>query len=582
MVPETNIFASKQLFENETFDFVINEIGGDLTDDIEFKDCTFNFPVSIINLKINGNLRFSGCTFKHYTILKNIKCEIIGISYGNFNGTLNIHSCKSNSLNIASLTGDKCFINGEFKDIFFAHNFIEEIIFKDINNDHYYLNSELELRNNNIKKIEIKSSNLCSSLKFITGNYDTIILEGGFKESLIFEEDIKVKSLIFESSIFDKRIDIKNGNYENIYLYRSLFKGLFLVQDYDILEDSTNSLQIDNISIHANYFEKDITVYLSKKINYTISDNNFPYSLNIKSNSNFNNETEIDFNMSGTNYGNVVIENTKANIDLRCINFGTISFNEIETNSISLVEFQNYGKLSFFNIVPSKFKVGYIVFQDSKLGETEFLNTDFEKFHEIVIANSNISNIVLHKYFFNISSYNKNEMIGYGIKDKGENYSNLKNVYNQLKKSALNKGDIDSANRYQSLEYHNLFKNKKLSTDKILLFLNHVSNKNGYSWGRGILFTFLVSLFSFFIYIFLNEKENYLLSLHYFSNTLVEMENLRIWNKFIKFFTSFPKLTLDEYKKDSWEINLWIWLSRVFVGYGIYQTIAAFRKYGKS
>lgn len=582
MLEKTNIFANQQIFRNATFDFLINEDGGEIDGNIEFFDCIFNSAVSIENLKVKGKFRFSGCTFNHYCILKNVECTILfNLNGGHINDCFNIHSCKSPNLDLSFLNGNKSFINGDFESINISHNTLNEIILKDINTHHSYLNSVVEIRNNNIKKIEIKSSNLCSSLKFVTGNYDTIILEGGFKENLIFEEDIKIDYLFFESSTFEKRIDIKDGNYKYINLYRSLFKGLFMIQDYDILENSTNSLQIENLSIHANHFEKDITVSFSKNIRYSISDNNFPYSLYIKG---YKTESDIgvDFNMSGINYGNVVVENIKGNIDLRCINFGTISFNEIDTNYITLVEFQNYGKLSFFNVSPSRKKVGYIVIQDSKLGETEFLNTDFEKFGEIVIANSNISNIILHKYFFNVVSYNKNKMIGYGIKNKKENFSNLKNVYNQLKKSALNKGEIDSASKYQSLEYLNLSKSRKFGADKLLLFLNHISNKNGYSWGRGIFFTLIISILSFCIYTLLNEKENYLYSQQYLDNTLQELKKLDLWNKFIKFFTSFPKLTLDEYKKDSWEINLWVWLARVFIGYGIYQTIAAFRKYGKS
>tara|TARA_R110002051_G_scaffold300219_1_gene367552 strand:- start:10028 stop:10267 length:240 start_codon:yes stop_codon:yes gene_type:complete len=52
---------------------------------------------------------------------------------------------------------------------------------------------------------------------------------------------------------------------------------------------------------------------------------------------------------------------------------------------------------------------------------------------------------------------------------------------------------------------------------------------------------------------------------------------------YILFFTSFPKLQLEKYSdfNNEWNVSLIIWLSRIFISYGIYQIVASFRKYGK-
>lgn len=166
-----------------------------------------------------------------------------------------------------------------------------------------------------------------------------------------------------------------------------------------------------------------------------------------------------------------------------------------------------------------------------------------------------------------ILSSSKYPKAGYGIEKKSLRNHNLKNVYNQLKKTARLKGDIDSANRFESLEHKQLLLSKRLSFDSFLLFLNLISNNNGRSWFQGIIFTLLVGLF-FFKWYLKTIGINFKLS--------------DCYQDYILFFTSFPRLSLDGYTNDNWETQLVIWLSRIFISYGIYQTIAGFRKYGKA
>jgi hypothetical protein len=43
----------------------------------------------------------------------------------------------------------------------------------------------------------------------------------------------------------------------------------------------------------------------------------------------------------------------------------------------------------------------------------------------------------------------------------------------------------------------------------------------------------------------------------------------------------FSLITVPKYFETTWEVN-WFYFSRLFIAFGIYQTIAAFRKFGKS
>ncbi|MBO6881443.1 hypothetical protein, partial [Winogradskyella sp.] len=241
-----------------------------------------------------------------------------------------------------------------------------------------------------------------------------------------------------------------------------------------------------------------------------------------------------------------------------------IYFKNIITSYFTVSNFQNNGNVSFSNVISGE----YFAVQNSTVGNMEFLNTDFKIFNEVVISDSNIEKINFSTYPSKIKSFSKNPKIGFGIENKNLSNLNLKNVYNQLKKSAKSKGDIDTANKYQSLEYKYLFRDKSFGFDKILLFLNLISNNHGRSWFRGVLFTLLVALLCFYGYMSV-LKVDYTIT-YFFKNYII-------------FISSFPKLEIDSYSNipKTWDLSFIIWISRMFISYGIYQTVAAFRKYGK-
>ena len=196
------------------------------------------------------------------------------------------------------------------------------------------------------------------------------------------------------------------------------------------------------------------------------------------------------------------------------------------------------------------------------------INTDINKFKEVVIADSNIDGFETANYPNNIRSYSSDNKIGYGLSDKSKNRANLKSVYNQLKQIAKRKGDIQTAYKYQSLEHKQLLFSRRFGFDSLLLFLNWISNNNGKSWSRGILFTLIVAFFFYWLYLTVLG---------------LSLNTNEWWKDYILFISSFPKLDLEKYgyANSKWSVSLIIWLSRIFISYGIYQTVAAFRKYGK-
>lgn len=122
-------------------------------------------------------------------------------------------------------------------------------------------------------------------------------------------------------------------------------------------------------------------------------------------------------------------------------------------------------------------------------------------------------------------------------------------------------------------EFFDLFKGKNRS-DKTILFLNRISNDNNKNPFVGIKFTVLATIISYLLFLFTLKLENnleYEFGLKYLGNNikhLLEMLNITNFN-----FQPFGY----EY---NWA-HIVLFIGRIFIGYGIYQTIQAFRKFGK-
>jgi len=99
--------------------------------------------------------------------------------------------------------------------------------------------------------------------------------------------------------------------------------------------------------------------------------------------------------------------------------------------------------------------------------------------------------------------------------------------------------------------------------EKILLFLNMISNYYGQSWILGVVFTLLIGLALF-------------LPLWYSGTT--SHDKLSFGGAFLQFI--YPAHRFDFLPMCGWGY-LYDILGRIFVSFGIYQTIQAFRKYGR-
>ncbi len=557
---KNNILKEKKNFKDVIFPKSIDESNIDTQDDILFDGCNFESESSFNLINTTGRIVFINCTFKKQGIIKDFSCQTIEFRNCTFNTKWTLQNGETSSLTISQSTGREIFINGNYLDINISKNKINIITVKDVNVIYTLNESHINFEENTIDSLDIKSIKNYSAFKFLGGVYKSILLIGEFNETLFFDrKSLEIENLWIESSTLKKRIDFVQGKYKNVYFHRSNFEHLILIHDFDIIKKrSNNKIHIENISIHSNIFDKNIILSTSVD-SINISNNKFNEIFNFNGNYYKNTETKsTDISIDGVNSGNIVFENVECYIYINVINFGNIYFKDIKALYLTITDTQNNGIISFTNIHGTQL----MAIEGSNIGRCEFLNTNFENFNEIIIAESNISNISFSNYFFHISSFSRNPKMGYGIKNKKDNNNNLRKIYNQLKKTAFNKGEIDAAFKFQALEYKYLFREKSIyKLDKFLLLLNYISNDNGYSWFRGIIFTLTISFITFTIYC-------------KYTDISISFQN------FILYISSFPKLQINE--AFSWKIELITWIGRIFIGYGIYQTIAAFRKYGKT
>ena len=110
--------------------------------------------------------------------------------------------------------------------------------------------------------------------------------------------------------------------------------------------------------------------------------------------------------------------------------------------------------------------------------------------------------------------------------------------------------------------------------DKLLLWFNKNSNIFGTDWVVGINFTILVTLVAYSIILYSSPNLLFLPNLEGVGNFLkglVDILNLTDWND----------ITILGEKLTTWQY-IFLFIGRIFVAYGVYQTVQAFRKFGKS
>lgn len=545
-------------------------LGKGFTNDVLIKDCEFEKVLSFKNCRFFKSLTFDNCEFKK------------GICFSDFEviGNLILKSCK---LNLEAIFKDCIFSSflsedTHFDEVLFCgylnNNGIKnlDIIFDKSYAEKISLNDLECLKNirlNDIltKELEIYRSVIHKDISF--GYFDTNLNKYFFSQNVYFE-----------SSKFLSRVDLYNGKIEEtLYIHKIAFEEQVVVNrkfDADTLRltevSSKYSFSIDfqdnfdRLDLCDCSFNSSFTIHCFEKLKKY--------------------DHHISINFSGIIQGNYIIQDIPTlSIDMSCVNYGSIIFTNITTKFIEFVEFYNIGRQSKFILNGIKYNNNFnaLIIYDSILGNTEFINIDFRKFNEVMLVKSDVSNMLLTNSLFprKIQIKTITPRLGFEvpIEDKINDNLYFRDSYRQLKLAMEKMGNRYYALLYKSKEMYYHRKELNWGWDKILLYINYLSNNNGISWIRGIFFTLTCALIAFLCLNFQMKEPLF----YWTTDASLEdtFEAIRFNAEyFISYLSTYPILKLDGLK-ENWVVDLIVLLSRIFVSVGIYQIITAFRKYGK-
>ncbi|MFH7011809.1 hypothetical protein ACHRV5_08020 [Flavobacterium sp. FlaQc-52] len=217
-----------------------------------------------------------------------------------------------------------------------------------------------------------------------------------------------------------------------------------------------------------------------------------------------------------------------------------------------------------------KFK-GFTHFGSSEINTLSFEYTLFER--NVSFNNANFNLLKFHEmrfekgaFFDNINKNNSQVIENWNRTTLREIKRELANSHNQI--------DYLRFKSYELNAYKNEVDTNKISwKDSLILYFNKESNNFGLDWTKGITFIFR---WSFLFYVL------YILSYSAFAediNCIPKIDNFLVnYLKFINPF-SFLKLPIEDSENYSLSFSFFL-LGKIFVSYGIYQMVQAFRKFG--
>ena len=242
--------------------------------------------------------------------------------------------------------------------------------------------------------------------------------------------------------------------------------------------------------------------------------------------------------------------------------------------SLIFDEVFNEGRVSFRGVTIQK--NGHLAILGSTLGKCSFIKCDFSA-GWFKFDNSKISEIFVAETDFPKHVGGENEV----------NFSQAQLAFGQLHTAFEKQGDTVRSLDYQAREISAHYGRiplwisfAKPNFTKASLWLNKLSNDFGRDWGRGVVFSLGVGLLFFFLLLW--TTDNYSIhGLWRWDDRLVPsffrfMNPLRFFD--LETLFTKDKVSLVSLNSSSYFVDFF---GRVWLAYGYYQTIQAFRRYGR-
>lgn len=500
---------------------------------LEFVDTIFLKPQIISNsamklISFQNPVFFGGLTIEHEPNI-----ETIQINGGRIKSHLRLlHLGISKELNIAgvvckeNLLINSCNTSGSF---YIVYSRFKKVHLSDIKGKPGFicdLNTlrvceEIEIANIDIDKLRSIDS-IARSLEIRRTNVKTKLSLFNFKVNLFSIKD----SPNFTGGIYMERMLVNNLKIIKCeFSDRIMASRLIVSKQFTIDKTVVSGMSLENSRLQSQSYISNTLFQNMVKIEKSyiyglleIASNTFDYSFNL-----------IQINKHSKHPGHLIFENS------------------------TVVKRSFYHDIQFdtFSLDRSQFRL-LADFRDCRCNRLSLVGVIFEsvsRFEQIAVKVADRETFRIIKQQL-LKSNNRIDALGFYAKEMDEYKKEL----------------------YSS-------KIKGLIGDKVILLLSQLSNRHGLSWWRGVKFTVLVGLVFYILYLFTLEEKFFQFgwsSLNDFWK--ISIKNIGFYCQFIFIGHSFDFSDLFKASGLSYFVDF---VSRIFIGFGYYQTIQAFRKFGK-
>lgn len=426
------------------------------------------------------------------------------------------------------------------------------------------------IRQSNINhKIIDDCVSICIDIDFSNVNFtkDVFFINTIFERKLILQKINAESSVKFQHCRLEYKKDIRNPSEVGFYIVDSVVKHAINISlSYLNCNTSINNITCKNLYIN----ESEINAHT-----YIDEINTVQYKQNIE------NRTKLLLSNLRINYKLILLKTHFSNVDFSNIivgSLGSLMFLEynVSTGIISMEGSYIDGKLMLLNV-----------------------NCNALGFKDVFVFGGIFENDVRYEYI--------NDECALILKQQAQKRSDtyliskhkaeeLNHLLITLTLKPVKDLMIKSLNNTKSIKEQFLGLIEKIKLSLRLLFLsgifaifyeknfvlwmNKYSNNFGLSWFRGAVFTICVSFLFYTLYIITIQDVVWFSKI---SSWLIF--DAEYWKRVIEFLwlpSGLNELTeLNKLKSISLWSYLWFVLGKIFVAYGMYQTISAFRKYGK-
>lgn len=538
---QTKSFVGERTISNFVFknNFRIEKL--ELDDGISFWNCRFEGSLYISNVsklesenEAYAKIGLSGCNVESLSFGHCLNLDEISVNYNTKIDRLTIHNC-------AKIAAIMIIGNNELLSV---HSF----------------------RNKN-KELFVANNNSSERFTFKNEKYEKVTVRGNSIKYFVEIENIEVEQLEIEDNLFEKLSISEKIEIIDLKIVGNTASNELKI---DIGDESNIAKFVTSLGKYGQGFLIRGKTKNHKVGSFTLDSNESthgPYS--------FYNLNIHQFALTG------LVQNTSILLDNNCI------------NSLLFRNHINRGVITITNLNSDLSSLSEVEIINSSLGEVEIRNVDFSKCNIFTITSSSLVEVQSSGVKWFSSEMLNSLALGSTLK-----HAENREVYRQLKQAMYSQGDTIQALKFKSLEmeaFHEQIKYEKplreLTSikdmgDRLSIYLNRASNKNGLDWTRPIGLLLGATFFTYFFVVIHGSCQlgwTPARSCEELMTTLTTLSD----NFGIYFRLMDPTLKLSEVVDtyDGFRIGRLLtviyFVYKIVLAYLIFQTIAAFRKYLK-